>query len=1025
MKNYWENIGGDKRTVVLSAALLFFIITAFIILKATRDALFLSRYPAKYLPYAMGANTIISALAAALYLRLSKYVTIDRIVQASFVIFIGGTLLLWREFIHHYHFLSAIAYLWIGIFGTLAPVQAWSLISTRFLTREAKSSIGLIGAGGTLGGVVGGLISRWMSSRHTVATLLPVACVMIFAALVSAFLMKRSEEQEQVAPTTSASTSSIRRQTIILLFSAVAIGTIVSAFMDFQFKTLAQREWTSAAQLAHFFGSFYAILGIVTLFVQLIGIPIFMRRFGVASSLSVLPLSLLTVNTALLLTRVFPAVVALRGTEEVFRFSIDRSALEILYVAIPQQIRIRLKGIIDTIAVRIADGGASILLIVFFSWMTLPIHYLTIIDMILMSLWLGCTLLLGRHEYPLVLKQQLRRNEMDMESVKADFFTKEFYRFLPELLQNAEDETVLSLLDLLRESRKRWLGRYLVIALKRDHPEIRKRALQLLFEQDGNVANEVKELLNDKDDVIRAEAIHYLKMKSALSAKSQQKLETEDDLVVRAALVTSSSKSLADVKKLFEQSRAESNIAARLELAHVLEFSNISEIPNEIYMQFILDAPLEVKKAGLRLVARKRPQQMIPALLTVSRITTLEDEVRSALSSYGKQLIPYLADVLHSEKQTISQKKMALKVAADIRSLPALELLLQSAASSNLTVRFTALKALNRLKREDLLPQLQPRLQPLLEQELNAVRRQLERLNAFSPKRDGILRHVLNQQIMWGFERIFRLLGLIYPIDSIYFAYRAWRSDDARNVDNALELLEQTLTPELREQLFPLIESHDTPTEPSEPEMTHRKFAFLSYLKDQDPVLVAAAIHDLTSQEFDSWSKEIKCEENFIVEETLERRQKKMDDNHPLTTIQKMESLSKVEIFSQLGSAELLFLANHAQECYFETDDVIYSEGSASTEFTAIVHGEVESVKSGERMNVLRNGECVGLHSVLTNQPRMFTFTATQPTFCLTIAADAFWEILEDDTTFCRAIIEMLVKQIEDNVEARHAAPAR
>ncbi len=63
---------------------------------------------------------------------------------------------------------------------------------------------------------------------------------------------------------------------------------------------------------------------------------------------------------------------------------------------------------------------------------------------------------------------------------------------LPELFRNAEKEMALHLLDLLEASRKRWLGRYLLVALNREEPEIRLRSLLLLFDQDANLSHQVR-----------------------------------------------------------------------------------------------------------------------------------------------------------------------------------------------------------------------------------------------------------------------------------------------------------------------------------------------------------------------------------------------------------------------------------------------------------------------------------------------------------------------------------------------------
>src|SRR5262249_29523986 len=56
-------------------------------------------------------------------------------------------------------------------------------------------------------------------------------------------------------------------------------------------------------------------------------------------------------------------------------------------------------------------------------------------------------------------------------------------------------------------------------------------------------------------------------------------------------------------------------------------------------------------------------------------------------------------------------------------------------------------------------------------------------------------------------ERIFRLLGLLYPHQDLHSAYLGLKSRDALVHDNALEFLDNILNKNLRDMLVPLIDS--------------------------------------------------------------------------------------------------------------------------------------------------------------------------------------------------------------------------
>jgi AAA family ATP:ADP antiporter len=64
----------------------------------------------------------------------------------------------------------------------------------------------------------------------------------------------------------------------------------------------------------------------------------------------------------------------------------------------------------------------------------------------------------------------------------------------------------------------------------------------------------------------------------------------------------------------------------------------------------------------------------------------------------------------------------------------------------------------------------------------------------------------LKQAMTAELERIFRLMKLMFPSLDLQNAYRGIQSTDAVTHANALEFLDNTLSPKLRTRLVPLID---------------------------------------------------------------------------------------------------------------------------------------------------------------------------------------------------------------------------
>ena len=131
-----------------------------------------------------------------------------------------------------------------------------------------------------------------------------------------------------------------------------------------------------------------------------------------------------------------------------------------------------------------------------------------------------------------------------------------------------------------------------------------------------------------------------------------------------------------------------------------------------------------------------------------------------------------------------------------------------------------------------------------------------------------------------------------------------------------------------------------------------------------------------------------------------------------LSTIQKLEKLGKVDIFSELGPNELLLLANQCEEQAFSPGENIFQEGSPANEIYILVEGDVELTRASGQNAALHEGESFGNLSVLGNQTRLFSARAAVSCDCLKISRESLWEILEDYPAICHGIFRVLANRV-------------
>jgi AAA family ATP:ADP antiporter len=1010
----------DAKPAVVNATLLFLIVAAFVVLKTIRDTSFLISYHVGALPQYMALNTLASALVAFLILRLYKILSLRHLFQIGLLVFATGTILLWEGFPFHISIKPKIFYLWVGIYGTIIPVQAWALVSTQLSSRQVKRTLGWVASGAILGGIAGGLLSRILVKQFGLQSLYP--CSVLLMILAFAFCPAASGSLTETTPpvTKPLDKKKIATRYLMFLIIIVAIGTIVSTFLDFQFKAYTQREYRSETALGSFLGTFYALIGVSTLAIQLFITPFILKRIGLTAGLAAMPFLLFLGSGILYLRKSFSAVVMLRGSEELLTHSVNRSSFEVLQLAMPAYQKIKLKSLVDTIGIRVSELIGCLILIVLFTSKELPLTTLTIFNVILTFLWFVFALMLGIYEYPKRLKDQLRREELDLEVVRENLFSNDFHRTLPVLLRNAPKDTILRILELLDASDKNWLGRYLT-SIDTTDPEVRLKTLQLLFLQKQDMTNKVKLLLSDPDPKVRTEAIHYVLTRDRPLKQLKESLNQDEDLSVRAALCATglkvgSKETQNEIENILKIAITDKNEFALQEIAHVLQFVAASEFSIQIYKRLLSTPSIEVRKSALRSIGSTKPQSLIPILLKLTRVPALKADVRATLARFEQTLVPFLEEIILNHNESTPRRKLALKFAADVGGVSILDSVLEVAQDRDISLRFSAIKTLNYFRKSELLSADHPALFPLLEREIYTLESEQKLTAHFASEPKRLIYTLLSQRIVWTTQRIFRMLGLIFPADDMYHVYLAWSSTDERKRDAGLELLEHTLPAELNSRLLPLLETSQPLTVDLE---KSRADAFQILLDDKDPLLIAAAALDMDEKEWNRWSDQIRKlqaeEPHTLLKETIQRRSPQMDtnENKEMTIIEKMEHLSKIDLFSNLSSPELLLISEIATEAEFDIGTILYKEGDPSEEIISLVRGRVELVRNDEPAGWIEAGESVGTLEILTSKNRVSTAIVRDTALCLRITGETFWEILEDYTPVCHGVISVLAEKIE------------
>jgi hypothetical protein len=200
---------------------------------------------------------------------------------------------------------------------------------------------------------------------------------------------------------------------------------------------------------------------------------------------------------------------------------------------------------------------------------------------------------------------------------------------------------------------------------------------------------------------------------------------------------------------------------------------------------------------------------MVPELLDLLTHKELAPEAAKALGHFGDTIVGSLQDHLADQAVPIAARREIPAILVGIGTTSAARVLHDNLLERDTALRFRVISALNKLHRQH--PEIKTddeMLETSLAAEIIGHYRSyqiLAKLNSMPHEQDPVYR-ALHDSMQQELERIFRLLGLLYPRLDVHSAYLGLQSKSVTVYDNALEFLDNVLKPAMRSMLVPLLD---------------------------------------------------------------------------------------------------------------------------------------------------------------------------------------------------------------------------
>jgi AAA family ATP:ADP antiporter len=811
-----------------AGAILLLMLAGHTVLETARDSLFLARLSVRQLPWTYGAIAVSALLAAELNGRLRARLGPGSLLLWTLAIGALGDLAFVIPFHSHAFWAPHAFYVFIAVIATLATSQFWLLSSELFTVVEAKRSFATISAGGLLGAMLGAALARVVSSSFGDTSLLWFGAGLLVASGVLANLTRGHtfdaiQKHDDPAPLAAASQPDAMRDPEALhylkrLLLLGLLATVTATLVDYMFKAQVAHS-VPKEQLSSFFANFNAVMNAGALVLQLLLAPRLLSRGGIGRSITFVPLAMIMLGLGVFAAPALWSVLVLRATDGGLRYSLLRSALEVLYLPLPRRVRARWKTLVDLVGQRGGQALASLGILAFIS-AELNIRQMaaTALPLTLVWLWIALTL---EPRYVALFRARVKAGAIETRA-EVPALDLRSLETLVAALGSEDDDEVLASITLLVD----YDLAHVIPALLLYHPSrtVVLRALEVFANaQRKDYWGTARRLLDRDDDELRAAAM--LALAGHMSrAELESELAKSPALAVRAVVLVAlmardEATDTAAAREVRAACAPEAGEATRLAFARALRLSS-GALTVELSPRLLTHASRPIELEVARAMAAAPSVEYLPYLIGMLDSRHVRDLVRDTLLAIGA---PALAALQGAASDSALPRRLHAHIPRSISrfdSPTAADMLLDMLESEHDGwVRFKVVRGLGQLRQHigdsHRLARVDAVVRSNLEQVLHYMnfRLDLKRDPLAEPRLSmpggKLLIAALADKEAFAIDRAVRLTGLRHSGDTIHNIRQALAGSNARLHADSAELLVHRAPEDIASALTALLATDD------------------------------------------------------------------------------------------------------------------------------------------------------------------------------------------------------------------------
>jgi AAA family ATP:ADP antiporter len=365
---------GEMKALLWSFAYFFFLLTTYYVLRPVRDAMG-TEGGIRGLSWLFAATFAATLITVPFQSQLAAKLPRPIFIRVVYLFLVANMLLFW--FLMRSHIatvgVARAFFIWTTVFSVFTVSVFWSFMADLYSTEQSKRLFGFIGAGGTIGSMLGAKITVYLAKPIGVANLVLLASVLLVLAVICAHFLERAAAEAQASTEGFVAASAGRAKAVgggmfegfPLLFKSGYLGgiglwvfllSLAGTFLYFILQNLVSDAHMDQATRTAFFANIDWWTNIASVTMQVLLTGRIISLIGTGRSAAFVALVFLVGFVVLALNPVLGVAAIFQIVQRSANFGIANIARESLWTVVSREEKFKAKNIVDGAVFRGADA---------------------------------------------------------------------------------------------------------------------------------------------------------------------------------------------------------------------------------------------------------------------------------------------------------------------------------------------------------------------------------------------------------------------------------------------------------------------------------------------------------------------------------------------------------------------------------------------------------------------------------------------------------------------------------------------